>query len=233
MRRRPWVYYPSWVVTRVLSTLWFRLVVKGRDKLPDDGPFLLIANHQSFLDPLLLGMASRRVRFVARASLARFPPLRWWLKGVGTVLIQRDAPSRSDIDAMIATLKAGFPMVLFPEGTRTRDGSVGAFRRGLTLLLKRTGAPVVPAGLRGPFRALPRGRMFPLPVSCALHLGAPIPAEEILAPGGLHRLRGQVAELAGAPLGDCPAEEKTTPNQVGAGREHDSSDDEDSSNPGR
>ncbi len=231
--RRPWVYNCSWVASWVMSTLWFRLVVTGRDKLPDAGPFLLIANHQSFLDPLLLGMASRRVRYVARASLARFPPLRWWLKNVGTVLIQRDAPSRSDINAMIATLKAGFPMVLFPEGTRTRDGSVGPFRRGLTLLVKRTGVPVVPVGLRGPFQALPRGRMFPLPVSCALHLGAPIPAEEILAPGGLQRLRGRVAELAGAPLGQAPAEKKTTPIQVGAGPEHDSTDDVDSSTPDR
>ena len=229
MGRRPWVYFPSWLATLAVSTVWFRLVVTGRDKLPDAGPFLLIANHQSFLDPLLIGMASRRVRFVARASLARFPPLRWWLKGVGTVLIQRAAPSRRDIDAMIATLKAGLPMVLFPEGTRTRDGSVGPFRRGLTLLVKRTGAPVVPIGLRGPFQALPRGRMFPLPVSCALHLGAPIPAEEILAPGGLHRLRRQVAELAGAPLGNPPTEKKTTANQVGAGPEHISSDDVDSS----
>lgn len=233
MRRRPWVYYPSWVASRLLSAVWFRLVVKGRDRLPDAGAFLLVANHQSFLDPFLLGMASRRVRFVARASLARFPPLRWWLEGVGTVLIRRDAPARSDIETMIATLKAGFPLVLFPEGTRTRDGSVGVFRRGLTLLVKRTGAPVVPAGLRGPFRALPRGRMFPLPVSCALHLGPLIPAEEILAAGGLHRLRGQVAELAGAPLGHCPAEEKTTPEQVAADREQDSSDDQDSSHPDR
>ncbi len=218
------------------------LNVRHRQRLPAAGPAIMVANHNSHLDTVVMMTLFStkllpRLRPIAAADyFLRNRLIAWFATTImGIIPIERTgrAPDADPFVPVHAALEAVDIVILFPEGTRTRDGSVGAFRRGLALLVKRTGAPVVPAGLRGPFRALPRGRMFPLPVSCALHLGPQIPAEEILAPGGLHRLRGQVAELAGAPLGSCPAEEKIPPNQVGAGREHDSSDDEDSSNPGR
>ncbi len=224
------VYYPTQLAAWLAARLWLRFRAEGREHVPASGPFVLVANHQSFLDPFLLGVGGRRaVAFLARGSLARFPPIRWWLKGVGAILIEREAPARSDLRKILESLDHGIPVAMFPEGTRSRDGQVGRFRRGLLFVVDRTGVPVVPAGLSGTFTALPRGRIFPRPSACKMRIGAPIPPAEVLASGGLERLRRTVAELAGMPLSPGPAEGKTPPDQVGAGRSPDSSDDEDSS----
>ena len=227
-RRSFLVYYPSRVLTWLLSRVWLGFAVEGRKQIPEAGPFLLVANHLSALDPFLLGLgAGTRVFFVARSSLGRLPLVRWWLTAVGTILIDREAPSRQALEKIMATLQAGTPVVFFPEGTRSRDGKVARFRRGLLLLVKRTGVPVVPVGLRGSGRALPRGRWFPRPTRCGMRIGPSVPAVEVLAPGGLEQLRQQVSELAGMPLGS-PAQGETL-GQVGDGRSGASSDDQNSS----
>ena len=227
-RRSSLAYYSSRVLTWVLSRVWLGFTVEGRDRVPEAGSFLLVSNHLSALDPFLLGIgAGSRVFFVARSSLGRSPLVRWWLTAVGTILIDREAPSRQALERILATLRGGTPVVFFPEGTRSRDGKIAPFRRGLLLLVKRTGVPVVPVGLRGSDKALPRGRWFPRPTPCGMRIGPAVPAEELLAPGGLERLRHQVSELAGMPLGS-PAEGGAH-GQVGGGRSRSSSDDQNSS----
>jgi 1-acyl-sn-glycerol-3-phosphate acyltransferase len=231
-RRSPLVYYPSRALSWLVARLWLRLTVEGRDRVPEAGSFLLVCNHQSALDPFLMGIgAGSRVFYVARATLGRLPLVRWWLTSVGTILIEREAPSRQAMERILATLKAGTPVVFFPEGTRSRDGKIGPFRRGLLLLVRKTGATVVPAGLRGSAKALPRGGWFPRPSPCGIRIGPPIPAGEILAPGGLERLRRQVSELSGIPLRALA--ENGASDQVGEGRSRHSSDDENSSAPNR
>lgn len=199
------VYYPSRLLSWLFAKVWLRLRVEGRNLVPETGAFVLAANHQSSLDPFILGVgAGPRLHFVARATLAR-GPVGWWMRSVGTILIERDAPTRQSMETIIATLRAGTPMVYFPEGTRSRDGSLGEFRRGLLLLVKRAGVPVVPAGLDGTRKSLPRGRILPRPAACRVRIGSPIPAAELLAPGGLELLRRRVSELAGIPADQVEA----------------------------
>ena len=124
VRRWAVVYYPSRLASWLVARLWLRFKVKGREHVPASGPFLLVANHQSFLDPFLLGIGGGpAVAFLARASLARFPPIRWWLAGVGVILIDREAPARADLRKILASLDDGTPAQGVPDDSVQRNGS--------------------------------------------------------------------------------------------------------------
>ncbi|MFN7588525.1 MAG: lysophospholipid acyltransferase family protein [Planctomycetota bacterium] len=194
-----------WLVSKVLvlgfCKLYFRLRVEGRHHVPKTGPLLLVSNHASYVDPPLVGItAGRWVGFLAQAGLAKVGPLRWWLGQMGVTLIDRDAPSKEALRVIAECLAKGEAVGIFPEGTRSGDGAVGPFRNGVEFLVRRTGATVVPIGLDGNFRAFPRKAIVPRPRKLVVRYGAPMTAAEVLAPGGVERLRARVAELAHAPL---------------------------------
>jgi 1-acyl-sn-glycerol-3-phosphate acyltransferase len=183
------------------SRIWFRLRIDGRERLPATGPVLIVANHSSYLDPPMIGIsASRWVAFLAQVGLAKLGPMRWWLAQVGVTLIDRNAPSKDAMRLVADCLKAGEVVGIFPEGTRSADGSVAPFRTGVEFLVRRTGAPVLPVGIDGACRALPRGAWLPRPRKIVVRYGEPWPAARVLAPGGVEALRAEVAALANAPL---------------------------------
>jgi 1-acyl-sn-glycerol-3-phosphate acyltransferase len=183
------------------SRLYFRLRIEGRERLPATGPVLVVANHSSYLDPPMIGVsATRWVGFLAQAGLAKLRPMRWWLGQVGVTLIDRNAPSKDAMRLIADCLRAGEVVGLFPEGTRSRDGSVGPFRTGVEFLVRRTGAPVLPVGIEGAHRAFPRGAWLPRPRKIVVRYGQPWSAQQVLAPGGVDALRREVAALANAPL---------------------------------
>jgi 1-acyl-sn-glycerol-3-phosphate acyltransferase len=185
----------------VFSKVWFRLRVEGKSNLPTTGPVLLVANHTSYLDPPLVGITSSRwVAFLAQAGLAKLAPVRWWLAQMGVTLIDRSAPSKEALRLLADCLKAGEVVGVFPEGTRSSDGSIGPFRNGVEFLVRRTGAAVLPIGLDGAHRAFPRKAWFPRPRKLIVRYGEPWSAAQVLAPGGVEALRARVAELARAPL---------------------------------
>lgn len=183
------------------AKVWFRLRVEGAERFPAGGPVIVVANHTSYLDPPLVGISSPGfLLFLAQAGLRRFPPLRWWLGAVGVTLIDRDAPSKEALRVLADSLRAGHPVGVFPEGTRSKDGSVHPFRNGVEFLVRRTGAPVLPVGIDGAFRAMPRGAWLPRPRKIVVRFGEVWTAAAVLAEGGSDALRRCVAELARSPL---------------------------------
>ena len=196
--KRRWFFVSKWVLLQISRIFWF-LRIRGLENVPREGPTILASNHASFLDPLFMGTAVPRfVRFMARDSLGEIPVVGWWMLKVGTVFIDRNAPQLTQLKTMVQFLRQGETMTVFPEGTRTRDGALGPFKPGIRVLVKKSGAAVVPVGIQGSFHALPPGRRFPrLFRRCSVRYGAPMTADEVLADGGLEALRRRVAHLSG------------------------------------
>lgn len=189
----------------------FRLRVRGLEHVPAEGGCLLAANHASFLDPPVLGVAAgaRPVRFLARASLLEFPVFRWLLPRLEVIPIE---PGRGDVAALRATLRAlqrGGLVAIFPEGTRSDDGLLLPPRGGIGFLIAKAGVPVVPAFLDGTFRAWPRKRRVPRPARISVAFGPPIRPEEIAAEGAgreaFERLARQIMARIAALAGPEPA----------------------------
>jgi 1-acyl-sn-glycerol-3-phosphate acyltransferase len=180
------VYETTYWVSMAAMTLGFSLRTEGRHHVPRTGPALLIANHQSFLDPILVGLCSRRhLCFLARKTLFDHPAFAWLIRNLGAVPIDQDGVGKEGIRIILEQLQASRAVVVFPEGTRTPDGAMHELRPGIHLLIKRTQAPVVPVGIAGAFQALPYWaklpRLAPLflpptPATLAVSVGQPLDA---------------------------------------------------------
>jgi 1-acyl-sn-glycerol-3-phosphate acyltransferase len=140
----------------------FSLRTQGGRRIPRRGPVLIIANHQSFLDPILLSLAcSRRLLFLARKTLFRPPWVSWFFRSLGGVPMDQEGVAKDGLKAILKFLQAGEAVVVFPEGMRTADGQLSPFKPGVQLLLKRSQAALVPVGIAGAFDALPYWRKTP------------------------------------------------------------------------
>jgi 1-acyl-sn-glycerol-3-phosphate acyltransferase len=158
------VYETTFFATAAGLTLGWSLRTKGRHHVPLAGPALLIANHQSFLDPILVGLATRRhLSYLARKSLFRHLGLAWLIRMLNAVPIDQDGVGKEGIRTILQELDRGRAVVVFPEGTRTPDGSMHELRPGIHLLIKRARAPIVPIGIAGAFDAWPYSQAFPIP----------------------------------------------------------------------
>lgn len=180
---------------------WLRFRAKGMERLPQDGGALLLINHQSFLDPLVVGVALRRpVSFLARDSLFRVPVIGSILRNTYVMPINREAASTSSLREAIRRLNHGFYVGIFPEGTRSETGEIGPLKPGFLALMRRANVPVHPVGVAGTFQALPRGAWFLRPVKVRVVFGEAFTAEDLATSGRdgesdlLARIRARLAE---------------------------------------
>jgi 1-acyl-sn-glycerol-3-phosphate acyltransferase len=131
------------------------------------GPVLLVANHQSHLDPVLIGLACpRQLKFLARVGLF-FWPFSWWIRALGAVKIDRES-ALGGIKTALKLLKDGNAVAVFPEGSRTFDGLIHEFLPGFCVLARRSGATIVPVAIDGAFAAMPRGSILVRPARITL-----------------------------------------------------------------
>ncbi|MFO0907218.1 MAG: lysophospholipid acyltransferase family protein [Isosphaeraceae bacterium] len=168
---------------RCLGLLWFSccggLRATGREHIPRSGGALLISNHASYLDVFVLGIpVPRTLNYVARSTLF-LPILRTLIYSVGGFPIQREGMGASGLKETLRRLRNGGMVLLFPEGTRCRDGRLGELKPGIAVLAERARVPIVPAAVAGTFEAWPRSQLLPSTHAIRIHYGPPIPPEEI------------------------------------------------------
>jgi 1-acyl-sn-glycerol-3-phosphate acyltransferase len=159
------IYFVNRWIIGMLAILCFGYRFKRLQPLPENGPVLVLANHQSYLDILLISLASnRRLHFVARVGLARSRPLAWLMRIFQTVLIDNEGIGKAGLLAVERMLEQGCALLIFPEGERTWDGKMQELKPGVTLLIRRVpNLTVVPTAMAGAFEAWPRFRRLPRP----------------------------------------------------------------------
>jgi 1-acyl-sn-glycerol-3-phosphate acyltransferase len=151
-------YWFCYHFIKLLGRICFRLRVLHRERMINHGPVILASNHESYLDPPLLGsVADRAIFFLARKTLLAGPFFGWLLPKLNVIPVDQEGNDRRALKALIRILKAGEATLVFPEGERTRDGSLGPPLPGLGFVIAKTLAPVVPMRIFGARDALPRG----------------------------------------------------------------------------
>ena len=190
--RRNGVWYPMQLLLRVVFAVWLRYRARGVRRLSTPGGGLILSNHQSFLDPLLIGLPlDRPVSYLARDTLFRIPGLSWLLRHTYVMPINRENASTASLRETLRRLNEGFFVGVFPEGTRSSDGSVGTFKPGFAALGRRADVPIFPVGIAGANRALGRRHWWLRPCRVCVVFGEPLDAQEIAHVSA----RGREAEL--------------------------------------
>ncbi|HEV3309473.1 MAG TPA: lysophospholipid acyltransferase family protein [Chloroflexota bacterium] len=149
-------------VSLIVRSGMVRLRVQGQERVPPSGPVLLVANHQSNLDPLLIGwLVPRPLSIPAKYELFRVPVLRWIMRKLGSFPVNRAVADAGSLRRSLEMLRLGQILAVFPEGTRTRTGAIGTFEPTISRLAVRTKTRVLPVALAGSGRILPPGRKWP------------------------------------------------------------------------
>lgn len=155
--------------------LCFRIQADGQEEIPREGPVILAANHASFLDPIAVGVVCpRQITALAKEELWSTRALGWWLNRMQATPIGRGQSDAGALRAALEVLGHGKAILVFPEGTRSRDGTIGVMKAGVGLLARRSLTPVVPTYISGTFLALPRTRYFPRPAKICVHFAPAI-----------------------------------------------------------
>ncbi|MBC8350881.1 MAG: 1-acyl-sn-glycerol-3-phosphate acyltransferase [Planctomycetes bacterium] len=186
MAERPFLqrfgYAAIRLFARFTGVVVFRLRCKGRENVPATGPLLVCANHQSYFDPILVGLAfDRRLNSLARQSLFRFAPFRMLIQFLDAIPLDRDGLGLAGLREAIRRIKRGEGVMIFPEGTRTHDGSVLPLQPGFCALARRANVTVVPVGFDGAFDAWPRTAKLPRATTIHICIGEPLSADQIRA----------------------------------------------------
>jgi len=178
----------------------YRFRAWGYRNVPSKGPVLLVSNHQSYLDPIIVGLGSHHRQFfaIARSTLFRHPVFEWFIRSLNAIPVERGTADMGAMRRCIDVLNEGQALLIMPEGTRTLDGTTQPFAPGTMLIVKRAKPKVVPVAVEGAFAAWPKGRGLKLTGRIGVMYGEAIPAEKLMAMGAdaaLAMLRDEVEKM--------------------------------------
>lgn len=162
---------PAWLLFKIL----FRLKIEGKHNIPTSGPLIIAANHKSYLDPIVLGLAfKRRIYFMAKSELFRIPLFNWLIRILGAFSVERAEADREAFKKALDILSDGKILGLFPEGTRIRHAVLGPLESGVALIALKSEAPILPIGIIGADKVLPEGSRIPRLPRIKVIIGEPI-----------------------------------------------------------
>jgi 1-acyl-sn-glycerol-3-phosphate acyltransferase len=167
----------SWLI---LVTTGVRVRVRGLDRVPRDGAYVFVSNHQSIYDiPILFSTLPFQLRIIAKASLGRFPVLGWHLRYTGHLLVDRARTGATTLSQVGDLMSRGHSLIVCPEGTRSVDGRVGRFKRGLFVMAVEAGLPIVPVAVSGSRHVMLKGRLMTCPGDVDVAVHDPIPTRDL------------------------------------------------------
>jgi 1-acyl-sn-glycerol-3-phosphate acyltransferase len=172
-------FIPTWA-RLLLWTCGVRLTVSGEEHIPA-GPFIIMSTHNSHFDiPVLVKVIPRQFRIVAKKSLFKIPIFGWIMSIAGYVRVDRDNQSQAfnSLNSAAEMVRGGMPLLIFPEGTRSADGSLGSFKKGGFVLSLKAGVPIVPVVIDGTFHVLPKTTWHISPGPVRVVFGKPIPTAD-------------------------------------------------------
>lgn len=160
-----------------ISVAYTRATVVGRENIPRTGPFLLAPIHRSNIDtPLAAAVTRRRMRFMGKDSLWKVRPIGWIVSAMGAFPVTRGTADREALRRCVNVLELGEPLVLFPEGTRQSGPKVMPLFDGAAYVAVKAGVPIIPVGIGGSERVMPKGSKMIYPRKCVVVVGEPITA---------------------------------------------------------
>lgn len=175
-------YWLGWAFFRVSYALLFGWRAYNRERVPMTGPVILASNHASFLDPPLVGIPLKRpLNYMARDTLFRYPGVGMTLRSWQAVPVDREGGGGAGLKAILDRLLKGGAILLFPEGTRCKDGQLQPGRSGIGLAVIKSNAPVVPVRVFGTFDAYGRRHRIPRRHRIAVKYGTPMLFTELRA----------------------------------------------------
>ncbi len=173
------VYGGVWILFNSFARIFFCFRVKGYENFPPTGGVIVAANHASYLDIPLLGCAiRRRVYYLGRANLFPHPWWNWILQKLGWIPLKTHRLDRKGFGMALHQLNCGFPVVIFPEGSRTKDGKLLPGRPGIGYLVAESGCQVIPTFISGTFKVLPEKAIWPKWSPVSVSFGKPIAFRE-------------------------------------------------------
>lgn len=176
-------YHTVRTIVTVFCRVWCRMTIEGRENFPESGPFILAPTHRSIIDtPVASGVYRKRMRFMGADK--------WWsnryfgnlLTALGGFPVSRGSADREALKRSIAVIEGGEPLVLFPEGERKSGPVVQPLFDGAAYVAVKTGVPIVPVGIGGSERAMPKGAKFIYPRKLYVIVGPPLTAAIVDSP---------------------------------------------------
>ncbi len=168
-------YHTVRTIVTVFCRVWCRMTIEGRENFPTGGPFILAPTHRSIIDtPVSSGVYTKRMRFMGADK--------WWsnnhfgrlLSALGGFPVSRGSADREALKRCIAVIEGGEPLVLFPEGERKSGLVVQPLFEGAAYIAMKTGVPIIPVGIGGSERAMPKGAKFIYPRKMHVIVGKPM-----------------------------------------------------------
>jgi 1-acyl-sn-glycerol-3-phosphate acyltransferase len=215
-----WPFHKTGDFVLTLARIWSRLVlgsagvrihVASKAKLDPKQPYVVMANHLSAVDIWAIFVAVPvPLRFIAKKQLGQIPLFGWAMRAGRFIFIDRQnaASARRSIEAAALRISKGCSVVIFPEGTRSRDGSLGPFKKGGFHLALNSGAQIVPVAIRGSREIMPRGSLLIRPGIVDIQIGEPIPTVGLRPEDRealLERVRERIAGMLGQTASTAPA----------------------------
>jgi 1-acyl-sn-glycerol-3-phosphate acyltransferase len=168
-------YRAAWAIVTTVVRLYTRLTINGREHLPRHGAFVLAPVHRSYLDTPFAGcVRSKRMRFMGKDTMWKNRQFGWIFSALGAFPVTRGTADREALRRAIEVLESGDPLVLFPEGERKSGPVVQPLFDGAVYIAIKAGVPIVPVGIGGSERVMPKGAKFVYPRKVHIEIGPPI-----------------------------------------------------------